>query len=145
MKVSYTYISYTVGFSGALPKPISLKYSMYGFPITGDNSEPIAKPSLYWFMSGYPWKIFVHTDCQHFHLVICWILVCPSSEGSDYNQFWNTDTNSLFWNTDRNSLSSEQTSYIQAYHQILIDESLSDWFHKVFCSVFLKLWQGLPC
>lgn len=47
IKVSSTYLSHTVSLNGAIPKAIYSKYSRYMFAITGDNDEPMAKPSFY--------------------------------------------------------------------------------------------------
>ena len=51
MNVSSLYLSHIDRFSDVDSNTISLKYSMYMLANTGDNSEPIASPSSYRYIS----------------------------------------------------------------------------------------------
>ena len=46
-----TYLSHIDGFSDVEFNTISLKYSMYTLANTGDNEDPIARPSSCWYIS----------------------------------------------------------------------------------------------
>lgn len=53
MQVSTKYTSNTVNLSSDIPKAVSASYYVYMFAITGDNSEPITKPSFCWHVSNF--------------------------------------------------------------------------------------------
>ena len=60
--ISSTYLSHIDGFCDVELNAISLNYSMYTLVNTGDNGDPIARPSSCWYMSDSIGKLVVFTQ-----------------------------------------------------------------------------------